>query len=241
MSAIDQIQSSYHPASSAPSAPEAGYTAWYKIDAIVGLNNNDPISTLDDSSVNNLDLVANSGEEPLYITNNLNGKPIARFDGVDNRLFLSGGAISSYISASAGTMFAVFKAVAITTNNATPELNDCVWSDVLGYTGTHLKSVPEVVAYNYDTNADTIAVSIATGTWYIVKWRHSGGNLYISVNGGSETSVTSGNTGGLTGTFQIAMSQGIYSQIDFAEIVAYNTSITADTTRDYLNGKYAVY
>lgn len=233
---------SYAAGGSAPTDPEAGYTAWYKVDALGGLSNNDPISAFEDSSANNLDLTAISGSEPLYITNNLNGKPIARFDGVDDRLFLSGGALSSYLSASAGTVYAVFKAVAITTNNTiNTYLNDCVWSDVSGYAGLFLRTTPQVAAYNWDVNDDDVSESISTGTWYIVKWRHAGGNLFISVNGGSETSIASGNTGDLTSTFQIGFSNGIYSEIDLAEIIAYNTSITTDTSRDYLNGKYAVY
>ncbi len=54
---------------------------WLKADAITGLNNNDPVSTWVDSSVNGRNATQSGAARPTYITSALNGKPVIRFDG----------------------------------------------------------------------------------------------------------------------------------------------------------------
>ena len=60
---------------------------WLDASAITGLNNNDPVATWSDRSGNGNDATqATATNRPLYKTNIVNGKPVVRFDGVDNYL-----------------------------------------------------------------------------------------------------------------------------------------------------------
>lgn len=70
-----------------------------------------------------------------------------------------------------------------------------------GYVGLHMRPVGgdvEFQAYNWDGSEDCAVVSEALGTWAVITMKHSGGQLRIRKNGGSWTSVASGNTTDLT-------------------------------------------
>lgn len=68
---------------SSPSIPAA--TLWLKADAITGLNDGDPVTTWEDSSANGYDATQATGaNKPTYQTDELNGKPVLRFDGTDD-------------------------------------------------------------------------------------------------------------------------------------------------------------
>lgn len=60
---------------------------WLKADAITGLNDNDPVATWADNSGNTFDLIqGTAASKPTYQTNEINSKPIVRFDGSDDNL-----------------------------------------------------------------------------------------------------------------------------------------------------------
>lgn len=52
---------------------------WLDANQLVGLNDGDAISTFTDSSGNGLDFTSSGGNRPVYKTNIMNGKPVARF------------------------------------------------------------------------------------------------------------------------------------------------------------------
>jgi len=63
-----------------PAVPPAGMTAWYKANAIVGLNDDDLIATWPDSSGNAYDMLqADDALKPKYKVNIINGQPTVRF------------------------------------------------------------------------------------------------------------------------------------------------------------------
>lgn len=76
--------------------------AWYKADAISGLNDGDAISTWADQSGNGRDATQASTKRPTYKVNILNGKPAVRFNGSQGML------TSSFdLSSSAATIIVV--------------------------------------------------------------------------------------------------------------------------------------
>lgn len=64
----------------------AGLQLWLKADAIVGLNDGDPVSTWADASGNGRDLTQALTKRPTYKTNIVNGLPVVRFDGTNDVL-----------------------------------------------------------------------------------------------------------------------------------------------------------
>jgi hypothetical protein len=85
--------------------PSSGLVAWFKADAIVGLNDGDSVYQWNDQSGSNNHAVQNTtAQRPIYKTNIQNGLPVLRFDGTDDNLILN-----NNISNTVGTMFVVAK------------------------------------------------------------------------------------------------------------------------------------
>jgi len=63
----------------------SGLRMWLKADAITGKNDNDTISTWDDSSGNSNSVTAAVGKEPIYNTGILNGNPVVSFNGAGGK------------------------------------------------------------------------------------------------------------------------------------------------------------
>lgn len=61
---------------------------WYKMDA-ESYANNDPIGTMTDQSGNGMNALASGGNRPTFQTSQINGKPAAYFDGMDDYLLNS--------------------------------------------------------------------------------------------------------------------------------------------------------
>src|SRR5262245_95497 len=81
----------------------SGLKLWLKADAITGPNDGDPVTTWPDSSGNGNDATqATAAKKPTYKAGIQNGRPVIRFDGVDDIL-----ATPSVTMATAFTLFAV--------------------------------------------------------------------------------------------------------------------------------------
>lgn len=205
------------------------------------------VSKVLDRSGNGRHLIqTTNSKRPAFVTNKQNGKPGWLHDAVDDVL-TNATAFSSFITASAHTIFIAFTPIAIGTNSASPFANDNLLTDNAGFVAIALKSTtPAVQSYNWDGDADTSSKAITLGSASIVMMRHAGGNLYLSVNNGSEGSVASGDTTTLTGTLIIGSNypaSAFYNGY-IHEIIIYNTALTAGQIAQmyaYLNSKYAVY
>jgi len=114
----------------------------------------------------------------------------------------TGLAISTFITASAFDILVAFETDTTGTNNANAWENTGIFVDTQGYIGLFVKN-GNAMAYNFDSNSDTVSIAISTGTAYVARMRHDSGTLYLSINGGAESSVASGNTGAIFGTSRI--------------------------------------
>lgn len=85
-----------------------GLRVWLDAEAITGLNNNDPIQTWNDESGNNYNAVQNTlANRPLYIEDGINGRPVVRFDGVNDWLQITP---DSGLNMTTFSLIVVFKA-----------------------------------------------------------------------------------------------------------------------------------
>lgn len=136
----------------------AGLKLWLKADAITGLVDTDPVTTWPDSSgLGNDAGQATAAFKPTYQTNELNGKPVVRFDGTDDELEtitittfpIKRGSI--FIVVNNITPSATNQAMLATYNGADPDwewssasLNGYIWYDGVG--GLALDSGVDVAA-----------------------------------------------------------------------------------------------
>jgi hypothetical protein len=173
----------------------------------------------------------NTTFQPVVTTAGPNSRTCADFDGSNDSFDLASGSLSNFITASSGYVVVSFIADAITSSASSIYDNNPVFSDGAGYIGLFMKSPNILGAFNWDGNADAaLFTPITTATPYVAEWRHEGGNLYVRVNGGTETSVASGNTSSVSGGLQIA-GQTIKGNIKFFEIATWST-VPALATRN---------
>jgi hypothetical protein len=210
-------------------AVEADGTLWQEDTRTTPATADDTlVCAWDDASGNAFHLLQNTSVNGGTLkTGILNGKPVIRFGvGVSN--YLAGPAISNLISASAYTLYLMFKATTIDTNSANSYDNDGVVTDIGGFFGVHLKSAPTVETYNFASADDKVSLAINTSGFFWLMARHEGGNLYASINGGGESSVASGNTAALTNVLNVGRAQGGHYFVgDIAAIYIFNTAHNA--------------
>lgn len=182
------------------------------------------------------------GNQPLYVENGLNGKPVLRFDGVDD-------AINS-ASAPGGTNRSIF--VVSASRDVTS------WGPVVLQSGNggitygwqaNWQGMMFNQLYNVENNVAEGAASpqtfsnnqfaLATGIW------NSAANVNkIYINGvlkGSDTTVLNG----ASGTIYIGNRDGLsFGAVDIAEILIYNQALSdsdRQAVESYLNAKYGLY
>jgi hypothetical protein len=166
------------------------------------------VDALMDQSGNARDLTQSTGgNRPTPTTAGPNSIACGDFDGSGDHL-LGSVALSTLISNSDGFVIATVLADTVSLNNANVYQNNCAVGDSSGYMGLFAKNVsgttPTFFAYNWDGNSDSpTGTTFSLATPYVLTWRHEGGTLYLSVNGGTETTVASGNTSTMTGNFRL--------------------------------------
>lgn len=177
-------------------------------------------------------------EPPTYRVNSpLMPLPCLDFDGSNDGFKVQdqdGGAdkaASELITNSAFTILLSFFAESITTTAANPYENHILIGDTGGHWGIALKDdsgTLKVLAFNYDGSYDEVALTVTTGEAHVVMVRHEGGSLYISLDGGSESSVTSGNTTVVTSAIAIGTrgTGSTYLNGRIGELAVYNVALT---------------
>lgn len=149
-----------------------------------------------------------AGQAPQWrSTTPLMQLPCLDFDGAADtlRAFSQDGglvkAISNFIAADAFTILVAFRAESITDTGNHFDAH-ALLGDLGGFVGISLRDnagQKVLQCWNWDGNADSVDLNINEGESYVVMFRHESGNLFASLNGGSESSVASGNTSDLSG------------------------------------------
>jgi len=180
---------------------------------------------------------ATEAKRPIYFTNQINGHPAWRVDGIDD-----------YLKAVAFTwnqpecIYIVFKPV-------TWLSNACIFD---GNAGNSLRffqlAIDSVEKYTiYPTpeyNASGKGITIANGTVVVVRVRFTNVNHGLRKNNDIEVTyaTAAGNAGGFTlGAYGDG---GYYSNFDFVEAIGYDNVPSSEedaSIMNYLNGRYAIY
>lgn len=168
-----------------------------------------------------------------------------QFDGMDDYV-ATGKVLSSFISASTGTMSVWVKPTGASPTGGAPYQVQGIISDVLAYQGIYrgvIGGVDRIWIYNWDGSSDSVGVPYTTNEWIHVVWVHSGGSLYAYANGVFVGSTASGNTSDLTQIVNIGL--GYQAFPDFAgsldEVRIYNRALGAnEITRLYQAGSARV-
>lgn len=234
----------------------AGLRLWTQADNLV-LSNDDPVSTWADLSGNSNDFTSTTTLRPLYKTNIQNGKPVVRFDGVND--FMEKATPTGLDGGTGMTIFIIMKNPAITLNCLLAKWDyqtqgSWMWTtfstdETRMYTATVLNDGGS--AYNTTTNADM------TNTFYLLEMVYDGSqgtaanrvkiykNTTLSTVSATGTLVTS--LLSATSTLKVGRaggSLGWYFTGDIGEVLIYDSALS-DVNRGlvetYINGRWAIY
>ncbi len=226
--------------------PASGYIAWFKADAIVAPDDGDPVSAWDDSGPDNQDAAQPSASfQPVYKTSVVGGRPVVRFDGVDDRL-VSPGQSGVWGLTSHFTVFAVVRL------DASPGAGG---HDVIG--SSAISNNLDLFARRGDADGNWLAYGsshdgvhnsdlvLSPGTWHVLTSRlEAFEHLQIRADKAYHLNDT-GYAGTGTAPSQAAIGgrqNGVYPfKGDIAELIYYTGSLSdadMEATEDYLLAKY---
>lgn len=215
----------------------SGLVQWLKADAITGLADNDPISTWEDSSSNNKDATRSGTSRPTYQTNEQNGMPIVRFDGVNDYFD-----VGSFASLTAGEIFVVIKLSVDPTTGAATGL----WAYGSAAGVGHYAYIDNVI---YESFGTTVRKTVGNPTPSLAAWRvynvFSAASDWAANLDGTALHTTATNTVGFASACTLGggPALGVYLKGDIAELVLYDRKLTAPeraTVLAHLEGKWAV-
>lgn len=211
----------------------AGCVLWLRADGITGLSDGDPVTTwADESGEGNDATQATTAKKPSYETGVLNGKPVVRFDGVDDEL--SG---ISVAKSGAYSLFVVAKKVGAITGG----LLDFNRSDNFG---SYFESAGKF-ALNH-RNTEAIYTPNVPETWWLLSGKWDGAEIQARVNGSNGSAVTMASVltdDPMTGRLG-RLHDGYYLNGDIAEVLLYNSALNGanvSSVEGYLEDKYALY
>jgi hypothetical protein len=215
----------------------SGLAIWLKADAIIGLADGDPVTTWEDSSTNNRDATqATSASKPTYKTAIINGKPVVRFDGVDDLM-----ASSLSMATKPLTAFVVAKFTDFTVPRT------MFGASVNGGAQFRIGTDAKMNLLRQDTaliGAQT--GTIATATPVLCSVTYSGAGAYVFYEDGTaDGSGTNDQT--FAASTMVVGRHGAAAQEwmlgDIAEILFYDSVLSTtdrDAVEDYLGDKYGI-
>jgi hypothetical protein len=207
---------------------------WFKADAITGKNDADAVGSWTDSSGNSRTATQGTGtRQPLYKTNVVNGKPVLRFDGVDDNL-----AIPAYSHGDVFSVFAVVESTALTAAHV-----------VVGDT-SHFRFVFKDQTGNaiqLDTNDTTFRFKNAAlnAFHYVSAVRAASTTAQVWADGATDGSNAVGVVAASSEGLSIGMNPAFNSFLtgDIAEIIYYPTALSSTNraaVETYLKAKYGL-
>ncbi len=251
----------------APLIPSDGLTLWLKADAGIVHNNNRVSKWADQSGNGNDAIESDTSRQSLLVNNVLNGKPVLRFDGENDRLGLTGSKIMTQISlfmvfknksgVSGPANFPGFVLVSGPGGSFTPgehfiikmrgfnNSDDIINIGIAGdATNLIQATAPNIAKYDEWRNINIISDSTIFNT--TTRWNGNdasmvtvGNDVLISAKLGDST----GSGGGLGSTDNFPNLGTVRAKCDIAELMVYDT-ILSNTDRlaieNYLNDKYNV-
>jgi hypothetical protein len=244
--------------SAQPSIPTAGLQLWLRSDAGVDTLNG-TVSRWHDQSGNGNDAIQTSvSRQPMLVFGALNGKPIVRFDGVNDKLGFTGAAHMTRFSlflvinnhpGSAGNEGNVmtFGAAGDFGHQWFMGMRDPGGSDGIGMAtgyGSYINaSSPSLAAYDQWRNLSVVVNQTVWNT--TMRW---GGNNVLMAPGGSDGGISvplgdvTGSGGGIGGADGVPAGT-ILAKCDVAEVIVYNVALPDSIRKNieiYLAAKYVV-
>lgn len=232
-----------------PATDLASVTGWWRIDD-EGLADNDPINPVTDLSASGFDLApfdAEAGRRMLCKSVIVNGHDVARSDG-SNDCYEHAGLIANFVTVSTFTFWIVLQARSLPASGGG---NLYTLDAALGVRGDGtwgLTLTSDLGATVFTQNAAggsvrSVDLPLSNDTWVVIEARHEGGNLYASMNGGTEGSTAAADMYNSGGSLVVGSNYNATAcpDFDWAELIICSDAESSDARqgcRDYLIDRY---
>lgn len=169
-----------------------------------------------------------AGSRPTIVANGTPaGRPSLQFDNTDD--VMTGGALSEWVTDTGGTVYTLAKQTGVDQANPQAYQDHAMWNRG-AYAGVSAKVGPLVRAHLFDgAFKATAGQAIVLGVWNVLRWRLSGGSLYLRVNNNAEgVGVAAGTIGDVASAVTIGNGASASpANAEIAAIVPMRTSVTA--------------
>jgi len=165
--------------------------------------------------------------QPVISTMGSHSRACMSFDGSDDYL-VSNTTLPNLMTVSNGLVVTVALVNSISTDSTSPYQNNCIFGDNGAYLGIGFKSTgPVAEAFNFNGSFwNKVTAAISTGSVHVFMWRHTGTTLYLSIDGGTEVSVSSPDNSSLAGvSMYLARTTGAYGSVKIAEHVTWGSTM----------------
>ena len=234
----------------------AGLKLWLKADAIEGVSDSGSVTVWLDSSGNNNHAVAweISTRTPTYLTNQINSKPVVRFDGVDDVLrgpWLSFSSLTAFIVVKVRDQTTDWQRIMALAPNAGNDYNQADGFEWPVMNTDNQWKVARNGASGFDSGGINLSATTAFQLMGITFT--AGGAVTVYHDGVSSATTTDVNASAVAATrYYIGAGQqggtltGFgteFAEADYAEIIIYNTPLSnanRQAVECYLSNKYAL-
>lgn len=180
------------------------------------------------------------------VTPRINGRPVIRFDGVND--FLSQqGALSTLVTASAYEVRAVCRLRGVTATGTVAYSLPCVMGDTSGFWWMAIRDAGanfEAYCGHWDGGAKSAIVTVPKDTWGCLHWWFDGATIRGQWDNGTITTAAAGNITNIANGVRFGRSSNnLYIDMDIAEVQIFNASLSApDRSADasYLGAKFGL-
>jgi hypothetical protein len=206
----------------------AGLAGWFKADAIAGVADGAPVASWVDSSGRGHALSAPTGRQPLYRSNQVNGRPAVSFDGVDDLL-------QAYFPLNQPTT--VFVVYRVRTDQGTQFVTD-------GFNNGAMADYVSGTQYGMYASGGTVLTKdgFTYAAFHVVGSVFNGVASALYAEGGPAVAGNSGSASPSGLTIGNSGAWGAPAAVDVAEVVLYDRALgptDLDTVGNYLAAKYA--
>ncbi|MGD8499063.1 MAG: hypothetical protein PVJ86_00355 [Phycisphaerales bacterium] len=219
----------------------AGLKLWLDADAIVGLNDGDPVASwLDQSGQGNHATQAAADQKPLYKTNIINGKPVVRFDGANDFFDLA-------LPALIGENITSFSLIVIVKKNATVS-QSIIWVDVDAGWFVDIHSNDKIRFYGLTngTSWNIYSTGTISADAIIISAVYDGASAKIYFNGGQDPTSAAGSgtiQGDVDAWIGALRGGGRWLNSDLGDLLVYVPSISdanRESVESWASNKYNI-
>ena len=221
----------------------AGISLWLDASQIVGLADSNSIQAWMDMSGQGNDVSQTTGaDQPTYQTNELNGLPVVRFDGINDTL------TRATISTSGNTTIFLVLVTATLGSDSRLIFSSLSSSNVQGEFAFHTRVDNTVFWSRRETASsavrDVTSQVLSDTTAYLFSTVFNSGAYFLSVNGTENTTDTPNNFGtGDATAWKVGSGDGTFWNGDMAEIIVYDSALSTgnrQSVESYLATKYNI-